>query len=592
MSEFWLKRTHHLRELTEADVGSSVVLVGWAHRRRDHGGLIFVDLRDREGITQVVFDPQVGEVAHQEAKAIRSEFVLAVEGEVVARPEGMVNPKLVTGAIEVNVNNLEILNPSKPPPFPIDEDTQIGEALRLKYRYLDLRRPEQQSFMRLRHKATKAVRDFFDGQGFLEIETPFLTKSTPEGARDYLVPSRVNPGHFYALPQSPQLFKQILMVAGYERYFQIVRCFRDEDLRADRQPEFTQIDVECSFVDQESVFAIIESMMDHLFCAVFSKGYPGPFPRITYAEAMERYGTDKPDLRFGMPIVDVSDVVERSTFDVFREVLGSGGRVRAIAVPGKADLSRKELDDLTGEVQEYGAKGLAWMKMTPEGVKSPLVKFFDEGSLKDLAAAVEANPSDLLLLVADDASVASKALGELRLAFGHRLGLIDPKDFKACWVVDFPLLEYHEEDGRYYAMHHPFTAPKDEDLELLETDPGRVRAKAYDLVLNGQEIGGGSIRIHHRDIQQRMFKALDIGPEEAEAKFGFLLEALEYGTPPHGGIALGLDRIIMLLAGTDSIRDVIAFPKTQKAVDLMVDAPSPVDSAQLDELHLRVTKLS
>ncbi|MEE8219418.1 MAG: aspartate--tRNA ligase [bacterium] len=592
MSTFWLRRTHHCRELTEVDVGASVVLAGWTHRRRDHGGLIFVDLRDREGITQVVFDPRVDAATHQQAKDIRSEFVLAVEGEVVARPADMVNPKLTTGTVEVNVKRLAILNPSKPPPIPIDEETEVGEASRLKYRYLDLRRPNQQRIMKLRHRATKAVRDFFDDQGFLEIETPLLTRSTPEGARDYIVPSRVNPGKFYALPQSPQIFKQILMVAGYEKYFQIARCFRDEDLRADRQPEFSQIDVECSFIDEEGIFALIEAMMAHMFREAIGRNLATHFPRLTYAEAMGRYGTDKPDLRFGIPIVDVSDLLREGTFEVFNEVLAAGGRVKGIAVPGQATISRKELDDLVGEVQGYGARGLAWMKVAPEGVKSPLAKFFHEGSLKDLAAAAEAGPDDLVLMVADEAVVASRALGALRLALGHRFGLIPPDDYQACWIVDFPLLEYHEEDGRYYAVHHPFTAPREEDLALLETDPASVRARAYDLVLNGEEIGGGSIRIHTREVQQRMFAALGISPTEAEEKFGFLLEALEYGTPPHGGIALGLDRIIMLLAGVSSIRDVIAFPKTQKAVDLMVDAPSTIDSAQLDELHLRQTKRS
>ncbi|MCZ6660273.1 MAG: aspartate--tRNA ligase [bacterium] len=592
MSEFWLRRTHHCGELTEADVGASVVLAGWAHRRRDHGGLIFVDLRDREDITQVVFDSEVDAPAHQEAKAIRNEFVLAIEGEVVARPEGMVNPKLATGAVEVNVTRLAILNPSKPLPFLIEEGAEVGDTVRYKYRYLDLRRPDQQRIMKLRHRATKAIRDFFDSQGFLEIETPFLTRSTPEGARDYLVPSRVNPGKFFALPQSPQLFKQILMVAGYEKYFQIVRCFRDEDLRADRQPEFSQIDVECSFIDQEGVLALTESMMAHIFREVMGRELATPFPRLAYAESMERYGTDAPDLRFGMPIMDISDIVEGGSFDIFNEVLTGDGRVKGLSLPGQGGISRKELDDLTGEVQGYGARGLAWIKVTPDGFKSPLEKFFSEGSLQNIASVVEAASGDLVLMVADEAQVASKSLGALRLAAGHRLGLIPAEDYQPCWVLEFPLLEYHEEDKRYYAMHHPFTAPREEDLHLLETDPARVRAKAYDLVLNGKEIGGGSIRNHRREIQERLFAALDIGPAEAEEKFGFLLEALEYGTPPHGGIALGLDRIVMLMAGVSSIRDVIAFPKTQNAVDLMVDAPSTVDASQLDELHLRLKKPS
>jgi aspartyl-tRNA synthetase len=590
--EFWTERTHSCGELTEADVGSTVVLAGWVHRRRDHGGLIFVDLRDREGITQVVFDPKVDAEAHREAKALRNEYVLAVEGEVVARPEGMVNPKLSTGAIEVNVKRLALLNQAKPPPFLIEEEAEAGEALRLKYRYLDLRRPPLQRALKLRHRVAKAVRDFFDSQGFLEVETPFLTKSTPEGARDYLVPSRVNPGKFYALPQSPQLFKQILMVAGFEKYFQIVRCFRDEDLRADRQPEFTQIDVECSFVDEESIYELIEAMLVHVFREALGRDLAKPFPRLTYQEAMERYGTDKPDLRFGLAIEDVSEVASRSSFEVFREVLDQGGRVKALNLPGKAELSRKEIDDLVAEAQSLGAQGLAWMKVEEESVRSPLSKFFDEGSLKDLTRALEARPGDLILLVADESFTASKALGALRLSLARRFGLIPPGEFRACWIVDFPLLEFHEEDGRYYAVHHPFTAPKAEDLELLETEPLRVRARAYDLVLNGEEIGGGSIRIHRRDVQQRLFEVLDISPEEAEAKFGFLLEALEYGTPPHGGIALGLDRLVMLMAGAPSIRDVIAFPKTQRAVDLMVDGPSSVDQAQLDELHLRITKLT
>ena len=426
----------------------------------------------------------------------------------------------------------------------------------------------------------------------MEIETPFLTRSTPEGARDYLVPSRVNPGKFFALPQSPQLFKQILMVAGYEKYFQIVRCFRDEDLRADRQPEFSQIDIECSFIDQEGVLDVTESMMAHIFREVMGRELATPFPRLAYAESMERYGTDAPDLRFGMPIMDISDIVEGGSFDIFNEVLTGDGRVKGLSLPGQGGISRKELDDLTGEVQGYGARGLAWIKVTPDGFKSPLEKFFSEGSLQNIASVVEAASGDLVLMVADEAQVASKSLGALRLAAGHRLGLIPAEDYQPCWVLEFPLLEYHEEDRRYYAMHHPFTAPREEDLHLLETDPARVRAKAYDLVLNGKEIGGGSIRNHRREIQERLFAALDIGPAEAEEKFGFLLEALEYGTPPHGGIALGLDRIVMLMAGVSSIRDVIAFPKTQNAVDLMVDAPSTVDASQLDELHLRLKKPS
>ncbi|NPV52826.1 MAG: aspartate--tRNA ligase [Firmicutes bacterium] len=577
-------------ELGKADVGSRVTLSGWVQKRRDLGGLIFVDLRDRSGVVQVVFNPDVDRGAYDLAQEIRSEYVIRVEGEVAARPEGTINPGIPTGEIEVRVRTLQVLNSAKTPPFYIVEDVDADETLRLKYRYLDLRRPDMQRNLILRHRVTMAIRRHLDAGGFVEIETPMLTRSTPEGARDYVVPSRVNPGCFYALPQSPQLFKQLLMVAGMDKYFQIVRCFRDEDLRADRQPEFTQIDMEMSFVEPEDVMACAEGMVAEVVREATGRSVKRPFPRLTYREAMERYGSDKPDIRFGMELKDISDVVAGSDFRVFSECIAGGGKVKAIAVPGGAGFSRKEIDGLADFVKNCGARGLAWIAVEGDaggkaGFRSPIVKFLDAGTLTGIANVTGASVGDLILIVADSPAVVSEALGRLRVHLARSLGLIGGES-GFVWVTQFPLLERDEEEGRNVAVHHPFTAPMDEDIDLLETDPLAVRAKSYDLVLNGVELGGGSIRIHRRDIQERMFRALGMRPEEARDKFGFLLEAFEYGTPPHGGIAFGLDRFVMLLAGRDSIRDVIAFPKTQRAVCLMTGAPAPISDRQREELHL------
>jgi len=583
-----LKRTHHCNQLGTEDIGKEVVLMGWVLRRRDHGGVIFIDLRDREGITQVVFNPAVNPEVHAKAHALRSEWVLAVHGRVEARPEGMANPNLATGEIEVLVDELRILNTSKTPPFPLDEDIEVSENLRLKYRYLDLRRPAMAANLILRHRVCQAIRSYLNDNGFLEIETPVLTRSTPEGARDYLVPSRVNAGRFYALPQSPQLFKQLLMIAGMDRYYQIVKCFRDEDLRADRQPEFTQIDMELSFVDEEDVMAINEGLIVHLFKEVLGVELATPFPRMTYDEAIARYGTDRPDTRFGLELVDLTDIVKGCEFKVFRAAVDGGGVVKCINAKGCADFSRKDLDDLTAFVAQFGARGMAWVKIKEDGSwQSPIAKFFRDEELAGMAAAAGAEPGDLLLFGADQAGIVHQSLAELRLELGRRLGLLDKERLDFLWVTDFPLLEYDADEKRWVAVHHPFTAPRDEDLDYLESDPGRVRSRAYDLVLNGNEIGGGSIRIHRTDLQHRIFAALGISEEEAAEKFSFLLQALEYGAPPHGGLAFGLDRLLMLMAGRDSIRDVIAFPKTQKATCPLTEAPSTVSRRQLTELHLR-----
>ena len=583
-----LKRTDYCGDLTQKDANRDVVIMGWVQRRRDLGGLIFVELRDRQGIVQVVFNPEINPDAHQRAQLLRSEYVVGIKGKVVLRPEGTVNPSLSTGGIEVIAQETKIFNISKTPPFPIEEEEGVAESLRLKYRYLDLRRPVLQRNLILRHRVAREVRNYFDRLGFLEIETPMLTKSTPEGARDYLVPSRLNPGHFYALPQSPQLFKQILMVSGFDRYVQIVRCFRDEDLRSDRQPEFTQIDVEMSFITVDEIRRIMEGLMAHIFKETLGVELKRPFPTLTYNDAMNRYGNDKPDLRFGMELKDVSDLLAGSSFKVFQEVLKGKGIIKGIHVAGGGRFSRKEIDDLVPVVEAFGAKGLSWAKVSSDGWQSPIQKFLNKEEMQAVSDRMGASENDLLLFVAGPPRVVHQALANLRLHLGQKLALIPPDVFRFVWILDFPLLEYDEGEKRFAAVHHPFTAPKDEDLPKLKDHPGEVKAKAYDLVLNGSEIGGGSIRNHLEDVQSLIFEKLGMGEEEARERFGFLLEALGYGTPPHGGIAFGFDRLVMILSHSESIRDVIAFPKTQKAVCLMTEAPSNVDPKQLEELSIRV----
>ena len=583
------KRTLYCGQVRPDHVGKEVVLCGWVHRRRDHGGLVFVDLRDREGLVQVVFNPGESKEAHEKADGLRVEYVLSVRGVVRRRPKGTENPNLPTGEVEVAAGTLAILNESRPIPFALEEETDVAENVRLKYRYLDLRRPAIQGVFRSRALLARAVREYFFENGFIEIETPVLTKSTPEGARDYLVPSRVNPGMFFALPQSPQLFKQILMIAGYDRYAQIVKCFRDEDLRADRQPEFTQIDVEMSFIDREDLFRMMEGLMARTFREVLGVTVPVPFPRMGYREAMDRFGVDKPDTRFGLEIKDYTALLKDTEFRVFAEAAAKGGVIRGITVPGMGEASRSEIAALEEVTKIGGARGLSSWKVTAQGLSSSLAKHYREEQQKALLAQSGAAPGDLILMVADEYLTACDSLGRLRLHLGEKLNRIDKSRYDFLWVVDFPLLEWDKEEKRFAAMHHPFTAPLDEDLDLLDRDPGKARAKAYDLVLNGSEIGGGSIRIHRQDIQSKMFRLLNISPEEAKVKFGFLLEALEFGAPPHGGIAFGLDRLAMILSGARSLRDVIAFPKTQKATCLMTDAPSPVDGRQLRELHIRLT---
>ena len=581
------KRTHHCNELGADDIGKEVILMGWVAKRRDHGGVIFVDLRDREGITQVVFRPDIEADMHTKAESIRSEYVLAVRGKVEPRPEGMTNPNLGTGAIDVECDTVRVLNEAETTPFQIEAGLELSEELRLRYRYLDLRRPDVQSTMILRHKASQETRKHMSDNGFLEIETPYLMKSTPEGARDYLVPSRVNRGSFYALPQSPQTYKQLLMVAGFDKYFQIVRCFRDEDLRGDRQPEFTQIDIEMSFVEENDVMEVAEGLTRTLFKQIIGHDIPSPIPRMTYAEAMDKYGVDRPDTRFGFEIVNLAEAAEASEFQVFKKVISDGGQVRGINAKGCSSFSRKQIDDLTTYVAQFGAKGLAWIKVTEAGLESSIVKFFPEGAQNLLRQSLDAEPGDLLLFVADKPEIVTNVLGNLRLELAKQQGLLDKDKYAFTWVTHFPLLDWDEDSKRYVACHHPFTSPLDEDIDRMESDPAGARAKAYDLVLNGNEIAGGSVRINLADIQDRMFRLLGIDEQEADEKFGFLLSAFRYGAPPHGGIAFGFDRLVALLAKKDFIRDVIAFPKTNAAASLMDGAPSKVSAAQLKELGLR-----
>lgn len=583
-----LKRTHTCGQLRIKDVKSTVTLLGWVSSIRDHGGLIFIDLRDRYGITQVVFNPDKGNEFYTTAGQLRPEYVVAIQGAVSARPEGTLNPNLDTGEIEVYADTLEILNKSETPPFEIEDESKVSLELRLKHRYLDLRRPVMQRRLIFRHKVCQVIREYLDRLNFIDIETPVLTKSTPEGARDYLVPSRVNLGKFYALPQSPQLFKQILMVAGYDRYFQIVRCFRDEDLRAQRQPEFTQMDMEMSFVDENDIIQIIEGLVAAIFDKVIGKKVATPFPRLSYNEAMASYGCDAPDLRFGMKIKDISDIVQKSDFKVFLDTVKSGGQVRGINANGCGNFSRKDIDDLTAFVGQFGAKGLAWFKVEEKGLSSSITKFFPEETREKIRQYMDAKKGDLLLFVADKPKVVSQSLAQLRLHLAQKNKLIDTNTFYFSWVVDFPLFDYNEDLQRYEALHHPFTSPHPDDLPILEEKPLEVKARAYDLVLNGVELGGGSIRIHAPEVQKRVFRLLGIEDESAYAKFGFLLDALKYGAPPHGGIALGVDRMVTLLLQLDDIREVIAFPKTQKATCLMTNAPSEVDLQQLKELGIRL----
>jgi aspartyl-tRNA synthetase len=583
-----LKRSHYCGELRPEHAGEMVRLMGWVHRRRDFGPLTFVDLRDREGIVQVVFDEEKNADAHRRAKELRNEYIVAVVGKIVMRDQDKVNPNLKTGRIEVKVRELYILNDAKTPPFELDG--RPAEDVRLKYRYLDLRREKMQYNMRLRHRAAIATRRFMDEHGFVEIETPMLIRTTPEGARDYVVPSRLNPGRFFALPQSPQIFKQLLMVAGYDKYFQIAHCFRDEDLRADRQPEFSQIDIEMSFIRPDDLFKVLEPLMIEL-CKLIDVKVDAPFPRLTYAEAMRRYGSDKPDTRFEMELVDLSESLRDTEFSLYKTALESGGQVKAINVKGGAKYSRKNVDELTEIAKRYGAGGLASIKTSETGeVSSSLTKSLGEEKVADLCRQADSVAGDCMLIVAGKSSVVASALSALRVEIGEREGFIDQNKFNFLWVTDFPMFEYHEDDGRYYAMHHPFTSPREEDLDKVESDPGAVIARAYDLVLNGVELGSGSIRIHSRDIQRRIFRALGMSDEEARSKFGFLLDALEFGTPPHGGIALGFDRLVMLLAREKSIREVIAFPKTNTATDLMTEAPGPASEDQLRELHIKIVE--
>lgn len=583
-----MKRTHSATGLSLANVGQEVVLNGWVNSRRDHGGLIFIDVRDRSGLIQIVFNPELNKEAFHLAETVRSEYVVACRGKVLARSEANLNPNLETGQIEVHIETMEVLNTAKTPPFYIENGIDVDENLRMRYRYLDLRRPEMKDNLILRHRVINCMRDFLDQQGFIEIETPILGRSTPEGARDYLVPSRLHPGEFFALPQSPQQYKQILMVAGMEKYFQIARCFRDEDLRADRQPEFTQLDMEMSFIDEADIFTLIEALMNKIFMISNGIEIPTPFPRIAYDEAMLKYGSDQPELRFGWEIQDITEIVREVDFKVFSSAIAAGGVVRALNAKGCSSFTRKEIDELGKTATAYGAKGLAWITVTENELKSPITKFFTAEQMQSVLTALDAKPGDLLLFGADQAEIVARVLGVLRLDLAKRLKLYDENAFSFAWVVDFPLFKYDQEEKRYVAVHHMFTAPRVEDIELLDSHPLAVKARAYDLILNGIEIGGGSIRVHRRDWQEKMFSLLGMSAEEANDKFGFMLEAFEYGTPPHGGVAFGIDRMVMLMAHRDSIRDVIAFPKTQSAACPMTNAPSEVSPRQLRELSLKI----